>query len=158
MTKINLVQKPFMLPRKCLTCGSGSSDRKFIDFGVQVSKPFGRLYLCTACAKEVAELCGFVPKQELAVAESKYVKMRGFYRSAVAKIRELEDVVSSLRRLDASSDSPVRNLVSSNESLSGTAEGERRADREPTKSSASGKSERVSKTAGLFDFSTPTSS
>jgi hypothetical protein len=149
-----LEQRPTKLPRKCATCGVGTIDgaRKYIDLNVSIDR-FGRVYICTGCVKDIANLLKLVPEKDLAVANSKYHILLDKHNQALLRIQELHRALDTLRSIDFSDSSPQRNLVSSDEALSGTVEGERHSDREPVESSPSRESGSVPATAELLKFS-----
>ena len=149
-----LENRPIKLPRRCLTCGAGTIDgvRKYIDLNVSVDK-YGRIYICTGCIKDIANLVKLVPEGDLNVANRKYHILLDKHNQALLRIQELRRALDTLRSIDFSDPSSQHNLVSNDEAFPGTVEGERQSDRELVKSSPSRESGSVSETAELLKFS-----
>ena len=61
-SKVQIIDRPLVKPGKCANCGSAT--KPVIDIGLTVEW-FGRLYICTDCAKEIAYAIGFVPQADL---------------------------------------------------------------------------------------------
>lgn len=153
-----LESRPTKLPRKCATCGSSTlgGERKYIDLNVSVDR-FGRLYICTGCVKDIANLLKLIPEKDLAVANSKYHHLLDKYNEQNIEMQELRNALDTLRRLDNISADSERSFVPPDEALSGTSEGDNldkgQSDRESVKSFAGGESRSVSETAKLLKFS-----
>lgn len=54
-----------LMPGNCVSCGSCSEQRGYIDFGITVEF-FGTPYICTECFPSVAEMMGYIPKANYA--------------------------------------------------------------------------------------------
>lgn len=48
LSNLQVIDRPIMIPAKCANCGAGVSDRKYIDFGLDVES-YGVVYLCEFC-------------------------------------------------------------------------------------------------------------
>src|SRR5688500_3188971 len=60
MSKFRILSKPDSSPGKCASCGGFKEDgRKYVDFGLYVDW-YGTVLLCSLCAKEMAEVLGFI--------------------------------------------------------------------------------------------------
>lgn len=105
MSRAQIVDRPVILPQKCMLCSAGSEDRKYVDMDRSVDR-YGRLYLCSECVKEVAKLCHYVPFRELAVAEKKNELFLSKIEGYQLKVQELKNVINSLRSLDSSDTKP----------------------------------------------------
>lgn len=102
-SKVQIIDRPLVKPGKCANCGSAT--KPVIDIGLTVEW-FGRLYICTDCAKEIAYAIGFVPQAELLevqLASSQSFEEEIITRELVAvpneSIRSLLNVVDDIRNI-----------------------------------------------------------
>lgn len=112
--RFQLIQgPPPMLPGRCQTCGSGSNDRKYVDFGFTLQR-YGKLYICDQCFYGASlEMFALVPTTELTSAFEKVANLEDSNIELLSKIQELENAlagVDSLRKL-------LNNIDSSNDVL-----------------------------------------
>lgn len=83
MTDIQILEvQQLALPAECARCGTGRSHYRYIDFGLQII-PYGRVVLCTECARELAEAIGYV-------AGDKYSRLESEYADYIHTVAELQ--------------------------------------------------------------------
>lgn len=154
MSRFTLLDRPLVLPMKCAVCGnSAPANNRYVDMDVRIDR-FGRLYLCSGCIAEAAELLGMTYAAKLAVAEEKCKVAVKRLAEVIDENRNLKDAVATLRNLD----SPGVNIYDSfpyprNEKSAEPDEGEGQDDTEPSEPTPSRESGSVPKTTELFQFS-----
>lgn len=93
-SKIQIIDRPLVKPGKCANCGAAA--KPVVDIGLTVEW-FGRFYLCTDCAVEVATAIGYVPQAELLEVQ-------------LASSQSFEEILDE-RNLVAIPGESIRNLV-----------------------------------------------
>lgn len=96
MAGITEISSPVMVPGTCFICTSGDTeDRRWLDMNVSPWK-MGRLYICSLCVGNMADLLGLSPNNALAarVAELEVANERGNY--AMALLNGLRTTFQSL--------------------------------------------------------------
>lgn len=151
MSNFSLMKRPKVFPMKCVSCNSG--DREVIDLGTSIER-HGKIYICIACVRDAAVAVGYVPKEDVILADKKYQILLQSYTKAIGRIKELKGVVDSLRNINHPRNSVLGdNFVSPDETLSGTVEGEGQNYPEPVEQDSVGESGSVSETPKLAQFS-----
>lgn len=93
---------PPMLPGRCQTCGSGSPDRKYVDFGFTLQR-YGKLYICDQCFYGAAiEMFALVPTVQLIDAQARSAVLAEDNLRLIEEKMELQNAlagVDSLRKL-----------------------------------------------------------
>lgn len=112
-SRFKITERPFAAPGKCAVCGA--VDRPVVDFGLNIEW-YGRVYFCTECLTEVAQIIQMVPLEMLHAVDkgsrqsiTSYLNNHNLkvitdeqYVSILGLVSSLSDVASSIR--DSSSD------------------------------------------------------
>src|SRR5688500_14099223 len=81
------------LPSKCIGCGcNDNADRQFVDLTQSIDY-YGAILLCQDCAKEIANLVGFINEDTLALKILEFESVAQELVQAKEKVEALENVV-----------------------------------------------------------------
>lgn len=99
LSRFQIVEgNPPHLPHKCSVCGSISGT--FIDFGLDLEF-YGTVYLCLDnCIRQLANELGYRSPSQHKLALDAVEEQRSRANGLEDKVKDLEDVVGVLRRLD----------------------------------------------------------
>lgn len=107
-SRLHILDKPVALPGKCSLCGdTGSDNRKFIDFGLQLDW-YGAVYFCSECIKELAQAINYISlthfesqARELSILQIKYDQLEARNKA----------VENALRIILGRSSDPIDSIV-----------------------------------------------
>lgn len=105
-SRFHLVDRPTVLPAKCMVCGNGS--RPCIDFGFNFDR-YGAVYICVECITEAGRVVGLISPSDITSerlkseqSSNKYLNdndlvavPREFYDVATDAVRNLSDALSA---------------------------------------------------------------